>query len=407
MKKIKHYFFVILIFGTAFNTKGQDIDSNLIEKYLLDFSVPDMPAFKALNIDPSNILRPSDVKKFAVMVSPFYSNQKGVIPKNFALEFAPWKLASSKWTLNDYSTNCWLRFKYRSSFSIGAIQDSQTFASRLSIGYRVSILSRKADIYRAKDVRDQVKNLPNILAAYTVLTNDWVVTVVNPPVVDRPTYYQNHMDDFLEFLKTIKKYLKDHPGNDAIQSHYDALMGLKPDNISDNAYASVLESVGKNIDDFIEQYKKNNWNASRTDLAVAFVAMSSDSLLSNSQFSSLSIWGTQSIAIGKGSQLLIGLNVQAPRSEIRDSARVNLSANVRYYLGTEDFRAFVESQFKYQKFEQPEKKLLINLGAEFRLGENYWMVASTGVDNYLSETNPFNKLVANLDIRYCFNRPKK
>ena len=37
----------------------------LSDKYKLDFVIPDIPAFKALNIDPSNILRPSDVKKFA------------------------------------------------------------------------------------------------------------------------------------------------------------------------------------------------------------------------------------------------------------------------------------------------------------------------------------------------------
>ena len=42
---------------------AQAPDSTLTEKYLLDFVVPDIPAFKALGTDPINILRPADPKK--------------------------------------------------------------------------------------------------------------------------------------------------------------------------------------------------------------------------------------------------------------------------------------------------------------------------------------------------------
>jgi hypothetical protein len=146
MKKIILFFLFTTILGQSNIIAQNSPDSTLIEKYLLDFAVPDMPAFKALGTDPSNILRPSDAKKFAGMISPFYSNGKGVIPKNFALEFAPWKLASTRWTLNQFNTDFWKRFAYRSSFSIGTINDSSQFSSKLSIGYRVSFLSKEADI---------------------------------------------------------------------------------------------------------------------------------------------------------------------------------------------------------------------------------------------------------------------
>src|SRR5687768_13560581 len=91
---------ILLIVSFALSTGvAQKPDSTFTERYLLDFVIPDMPAFKALGTDPSDILRPADAKKFAVAISPFYSNGKGVIPKNFAVEFSPWKLASTKWTL--------------------------------------------------------------------------------------------------------------------------------------------------------------------------------------------------------------------------------------------------------------------------------------------------------------------
>jgi|GEM_PF-4708967 len=166
-------------------------DSILLEKFLLDFTVPDMPAFKALGTDPSDILRPSDAKKFAALVSPFYANGKGVIPRNFAFEAAPWKIASKKWTLYDFRTSFFRRFLYRSSFSVGTVSDTTAYASKLGIGYRVSFLSKRADVYRSAEVDAFIfNNQVKVMADYTALTNYWVNNIVQPPAEERPDYYQ-------------------------------------------------------------------------------------------------------------------------------------------------------------------------------------------------------------------------
>lgn len=407
MKKTIHIFACFIL---LFSVKARaQADSTLVEKYLLDFSVPDMPAFKALGTDPSNLLRPSDVKKFAIMISPFYSNKQGVIPKNFALETAPWKLKSKHWTLDEYNNSPWKRFLYNSSFSLGTVNDSLQFSSRIALGYRVSILSKKADIMRAKEVRDSIySHMQAAQAALTNLQNDWVINVIKASPAERFTYYQDHVDEFNTFLSTIRKYLKQH-SDTAMQQHFDELVSvISPDEeIKDKELENVIATIGKGIDDFIADYKKNNWNATRFDIATAWVGQSDDSLLSKTKFSSFSLWATWALAIHKGGQLLVGFNSTIPRYENPDSSKMNITGNLRYYIGTQDFRGFLETQYKYRKLAVNQTNLLLNLGAELRLSESFWVTASAGLDNYLDTPNPVNKLVSSIDLRYSFNKPRK
>ena len=79
--------------------------------------------------------------------------------------------------------------------------------------------------------------------------------------------------------------------------------------------------------------------------------------------------------------------------------------NLTYYLGTADFRGFLESQYRKKNFSNLKKSLLFNLGAEFRLMNNFWIVLSGGIDNYIEEEKPLDKLVSSIDIRYAFNKP--
>ena len=165
----------------------------------------------------------------------------------------------------------------------------------------------------------------------------------------------------------------------------------------------IIQVFGKSIDGFIDNYKKKNWNASRLDLGLAWVGRAKDSLLSNTEFSSFSLWVTQALRVTTGGQLLIGINTVLPRSG-NDSTRIDFTGNLRFYIGTEDFRGFLETQYKYKRYEINNKSLLVNLGAEFRLGNSFWVFVSAGVDNYLAGEKPLNKLVSSIDLRYGFNK---
>lgn len=553
MKKYGYVvFFLFLGLSGRFQAAAQvQPDSTLMEKYLLDFVVPDMPAFKALGTDPSNLLRPSDVKKFAAMLTPFYSNNMGVIPKNFAAEFAPWKIASRNWTLNDYATSNIKRFLYRSSFSLGTINDTTKFPAKLAIGYRVSFLSKRADIYRAAQVRNDFFDVgakvgqADFMKAYVELSNYWVLNIAKPVddvnayarthiyefnkfLVDlekkpaaqsdstlvrkhkmftdaraktdsvfadlanywryitvSPTqdsvpccnecpdefnnfvakvndylriypdttlakkskafmdiknesefaledltgywarralksnsvvYLKEHLDDFKSFIVGINKYLSQHPDlkltalHDTLIAKYNAINPKKA--FSNEELKDLIAAFGKRVDDYLEQYKRDNWNASRFDLALALAAQSPDTLISHAQFALFSFWATWALRWGPNGQVLLGGNFTLPRTNrnlteaVNQDTRASFNINFRYYLGRQDFRGFFETQYKYKNYDVANKSLLLNLGAEFRMGNMFWVVASAGLDNYLSESNPLNKFVSSLDLRYFFNRPR-
>ena len=83
------------------------------------------------------------------------------------------------------------------------------------------------------------------------------------------------------------------------------------------------------------------------------------------------------------------------------------SGNLRYYVGTQAFRGFLETQYKIERNLPVEETLLLNLGAELRIGSNFWLSVSGGLNNYLAETESFNKLVSSIEIKYGFNDTNK
>src|SRR5688572_21070857 len=210
----KGFILGLAFFALAATANAQE--DTLENRFVLDFVIPDMPAFKSLGIENSDLLRPSDVRDFAVMLSPFFQDGKGVIPKNFGLEFAPWKMASKKWTLSEYNNKPGKRFLYHSSFSIGAATDSSRFSSKLAVGYRFAILSDKADLIRiAFDKNadfDQKATDARLLK--TEFENYWLDNVVDPaPVgaVARIKYRDEHKKEFIAFLASINEKDKTLP----------------------------------------------------------------------------------------------------------------------------------------------------------------------------------------------------
>ncbi len=402
MRTSLYLVFIVLCLTTRL-TFGQAPDSTLTEKYLLDFVVPDMPAFKALGTDPSNILRPADAKKFAVTLSPFYSNGKAIIPKNFAVEFSPWKLASSKWTLESYNEKWHKRFLYRSSFSIGTIEDTTDFPNKLALGYRVSFLSKKADILTLADaILDKMQTAQ---VAFVQLTNYWVVNIVQAPIADRPTYYQQHRNEFNVFLSTLGERLRTTP-DPALQALYDAFLATFSDTkMTNEEIGKFVESFATSVDKYIETFKEENWNASRLDFAIAWVGQSGNDELKGTRFSSFNLWLTWAIRAHKNGQLLLGTYYSRPKS-IEDKVMTRWSANARYYIGTQAFRGFLEGQFKFEDHQEVEKSLLVNIGTELRIGSRFWVNLSGGLDNYLAESDPFSKLVSSIEIKYGFNDAK-
>ncbi len=367
--------------------------TDFTDYYLLHFSVPDMPAFKALGTEPSNLLRPSDLQKFGAMIAPFYSGGKVSIPQNFAIEAAPWKLMSSDWHIEDYKKK---KALYHTGFSLGMVRDSASNASQISIGGRMTFLPRKSDVI-LQAIEPLNKAGTRLLVALTTLENAYG---------DTSTKYYATYPEFSEFIRAINL----HP------ERFDRKTLNEWDNLTTalgGASHKIPDSLA-NVNGLLGLYKQAiadsiianaaAWNAARYDIAGALLAASPDDMVGNVQFSSFHFWGTGAFRLGKRGQCLLGLNFTAPHAEA-DSFLYSLSVSSRAYVGTKDFRGFTELQYRYQNYDAFDQSLLINLGAEFRLGDKFWIVGSGGVNNYFQEKgDALSRLVGSLDIRYGFNK---
>ncbi|HEX2618385.1 MAG TPA: hypothetical protein VHL57_12635, partial [Flavobacteriales bacterium] len=82
------------------------------------------------------------------------------------------------------------------------------------------------------------------------------------------------------------------------------------------------------------------------------------------------------------------------------------TGNLRAYYGAERLKAFLETQLKNTEYDRTEdatvSTLLVSIGLEARIVGNLGVVASTGVENFLSVDDPYSALRANLDLRFYF-----
>jgi hypothetical protein len=403
MKKISSCCLIIIIVHIDLIAQSD----KLSDKYKLDFVIPDIPAFKALNIDPSNILRPSDVKKFAVMLAPFYNNGHPGIPKNFALEFSPWKLQSKNWLLSDYYKSGIKRLSYNSSFSLGAVSDATDHPSKIAVGYRFSFLSKNADPIRSDYITQQLDaNLPG-----RFLRGDLITFWLTKITYQLPSYYATHKEEFKAFLTKIEdevagKGLEDDSSWLALKTKLQTVFGRKF-GLKDLSEELVTTYLDNTVEKIMDDYKEKYWNATRIDGAISLVGESGDSLITGTRFSSFNAWFTSSIRMKEKMQLLIGGSLKMPNGDLRDDndTPLDVNLNLRLLRGTGDFRFFAEAQLTNRNYGEIDKSFLLNVGAEIRISEKFWVLANTGLNNIKekSQENWFNRLVANLDIRYGFN----
>ena len=134
MKKT-NYLLLLVLLVCALSCHAQNQET--IGQNKLNFAVPDLPAFKALGSEPSNILRPSTPESFSLIVSQFYNGDNISLPANFAAEIAPWILAkSNKITLAEYHKHDIL---YSTRVSLGTSRDSLN-QYNFAVGLRFSII---------------------------------------------------------------------------------------------------------------------------------------------------------------------------------------------------------------------------------------------------------------------------
>ncbi len=351
----------------AFSAKAQELEDTTLGRMKLNFVVPDMPAFKLLGTDPTNLLKPSTPKALALSMSSFTDNGKFIIPKAFALEISPALLLNSRKgpsELAQYAKNAVLN-SFR--ISIGTSNDSSLSISgrNLAIGLRISLINEgdfgmdaTAHQAIAKELRKFRKQVDSREKQEKFAISIDSLDAFN---ADTDAFIERRIKDYNKYLSQL-----DEPSQKEFQT---AVKKLK------------------------EEYKKKHWNDEKLDLAIAVLTSSPDSILRNLRFNQAQLWLTWAHKVGRSnkSQFMAGINAQIAK-DLKDTVKsnmknsyFNLCVPARFIIGTNRIKGFAEGQYKYDG-RLKESNIVLCLGSEINLIDGVWLNMYGGF-NYSSKSS--------------------
>lgn len=350
----------------------QKADSVVLGKAKLDFAIPDIPAFKALGVDPSNILRPSAVKDFSLMLNNFGDNGFSTIPRDLAVEVAPALFLKPWYTLQQYRQNGALRFLTKSRISLGTNDDAATRVNTIATGFRATLFDKG-------DFRlDSAFQQEHIFARMGQLQDGLSTRLA-------------------EYIRRI--------GGPVVYAQLDRARQAE---IRDSIFRAVESDAGFVLDTVVKQsietYKREHWNASRMDFAYALMLRSPDTLVSNVRLNQHSFWATLALKPGARNswgQLLLGVAQNLVRED--DRWLSSFTGSMRFYAGTNKFKGLLEVQYrsKDQKSLRGPATLFTQLGVEASFFNGMWIQFSTGIFNALEGDNK-SALRSNLNLSLSF-----
>lgn len=315
---------------------AQQSTDSLAQKFEVDFAIPDAPAFELLQVDESNMLRPTTVRALTVGLSNLFEGEDGdglQVPNAIAIEAAPFLLARGpRLTLRQYGENPGL---YRMRVSAAAKRSASTGAATgVAIGLRLTLdddADLRTDTAYLNGVTTQTGAIVDLrLRAATLMG----------PIPPK--------DTTVEQRATLKRL------NDSI---------------------AALTTLTK---DFIDQYSQTRWNANVADVAAGLVAASADSLGNDLKIGNLAAWGTWGRGWGDWGQLLIGGRGTFGRNDPDEDREFGGSVGARFYAGTNVYKIFLEGQSTLSTSDVPG--WLFNTGGEARVYSRLWLNFSAGVN---------------------------
>lgn len=391
-------------------------ETMVLQTVKLGFAVPDIPAFKALNLDPSKILRPSEAKDIALMFGSFRSDGDFIVPKNLAVEITPGLLINPWYTLEDYQTKGLLRAFTKTRLSFGTNEDSKTGINNLAFGLRTTLVD-KADF--RMDARLMTDKLFPMLDSFTRVAFNVRLAMGEKlgadslkriGAADRQLFDSAVVRELLslgvERTDPQFKALIDASVKDSVRRWGDIIYDRQPDqrknviNDSINKIAQNILPLDKEYEKAIERYKNENWNAAKMDFAYSLVLQSPDSLLGHVKFNRHQFWLAYATRPGKNNnwaQLLFSINegMYSYQSEMYNE----FTGNFRFYAGKNRVKGFFETQYQNlsNPFNDRVETLYLQLGAEVNFFKGVWLHFGTGILNALKGDNR-SQLLSNLNL---------
>jgi hypothetical protein len=299
----------------------------------VDFAVPDIPAFRALGVDPTDILRPSDPKTLALMLAERASNLS-VVPSSFALEVAPFRLLyGRKLTVERYNA---APVFYNARLSVGSVRTGELGAgSDVAAGIRLTLIN-DADLLRDPVYR---KGAVRLLKQRNALVESCDAVFVTVEGVT--------LDD----IDTI-------PGLAERQSAY-----------TDSVIAATVD-IARGLKPLRDAAKERDWNRTVVDFAYAAKWSSPDSFTRNLALLSHTAWLYGTLRLNSASQGLFGATVAYAREDT--TWKLSGAIAARVYGGANNAKVFLQGQVK-KAFVDTKVSLAASGGMEILFLGGNWL----------------------------------
>lgn len=255
-----------------------------------EFTIPVSPAFDLLAVNPSQILRPNNIREFKVD----WSFRSWRLKPNLAIQAQPiWEIFYNRADLRAYQrTSSFLKTLSTLDFSAGTIEDDAQ--SR-----RVS-LAAKINLYRERDPLSDIEVF-GVDTTFNRLQATRMALLVDLQL--KRNRSDLSMRDRLHYEQQM----------DSIQQEYNNLDKLQKDNIQS----------------LVVRYLRSNWNASHVDVAFGRIFSYNnpqlDSLVLRGQ--ATAFWISASKGIGR-KVLLTGLFKYIMQEKRNELSTVNVSGNI-------------------------------------------------------------------------------
>ncbi len=333
-------------YGLGFSQENKTVGETTTQSdYRINFAIPDISAFKALDTEPSEILRPSNVKELAAAFSGFNNGKNFIIPSSFAIEVSPWLLFSQNQSLSKYRKDAFTRLLFHTTISIASAKNNveDQNSSALAVGLAFSFIGKGGDIKQGDFLDAKV-------------------------VDDKTNLIVERSDLFQQFLEE-----KNYPPFDDTDS---AKMKEFESYLAGKGYVIKEKQVNAAIRQKIEAFKKANWNYNRLDVAFSWKGSTADSLIKNVKSDHFYLWLTGAKRISHWGQLLIGPSLQVHDVQ-SDSSYIEFALPARFYGGTNRLKAFGEAQYTYDGLLE-KSRFLLTIGSEFNPYDGIWLEVYAG-----------------------------
>lgn len=312
------------------------VDTVDLFKMRADFTVPESPAFKLVDVDESAILRPGSVRELALAFSSFTDSTDGGfrLPKSVGIEVAPWLAARSRALKRpEYARRAWL-YRFRVSGAVHA-SDGARRPREIAGGIRFTFLDDA-------DVRLD-----------TVLERR--ILVILERIADVHT-------------AAVRRCIREQPPAEC--------RGIVRLNAAEQEQVAAIE---EEITAASDERAQELWNARSIQVALAFSGRAADTLGNGLRSNVLSAWASATVKTSTGTQLLVGARGGWVRDTASGERRHRVDGSARFYVGGGHYRGFVEGQVGSEQ-EQDFAPWIVNSGGEVRVSNSVWAQGSAGYE---------------------------